>query len=811
MHTNRLITRRPITALFWLFMSVLLAPNLSPAQAPVAAWLESYRPSGDFRPVGPFRLATARGDLSETVENATLLSPDPAALDELLHVAPATLTFQIPTADGSLLELELVKVEILAPGFHVSTDAQASVPYHPAAHYRGIVRGDDHSVAALSVTSTGLSGMVADLRGTFEIGKMEDGSEEYIFYKKSDLKSSFSSNCHTEDESLLGDDGSGAGAEDRGVGCKTVQVYFECDYKMYTDKGSSTANVTNYVTSLFNQVATLYANENVGIAISQIYVWTTSDPYTSQGSTGGALNVFRQTRGTNFNGNLAHLLTTRSLGGGIAYVDVICFKQYAFGVSAISNSFQNVPTYSWSVEVVTHELGHNLGSWHTHSCNWPTGALDNCVSPEGSCSPGPAPTNGGTIMSYCHLGGYGINFNNGFGPTPGAHIRNKVLNASCLPSSGTAPTSLAASNVTGASATLSWGAVTGATSYTVQYKTAAASAWTTAGNSSAPTYNLSGLTANTAYNWQVKADCSNYSATANFTTNNSSGGGGSGGGGTTCNPPTGLIATNINTSSAVLSWASVSSATSYTVQYKVGSATNWTTAGTTATSAYNLSGLSSSTTYNWKVKANCSDYSVTVSFTTANASGGGGGTCSPPATLNNNSVGSRSAVISWSPVAGAANYILQIKLASSNNYYTLGTVPTTQVTISGLQPNTAYHWRVKASCSTWSAAKLLATLPGLVSEGVSELTEMSISFEEPRRFEIFPNPSSDFININFASENLAETQVFVSNATGHTAMAFLSGQVPQPLDVSALPAGVYFIHLMENGRRVASERFVKIK
>ena len=74
-----------------------------------------------------------------------------------------------------------------------------------------------------------------------------------------------------------------------------------------------------------------------------------------------------------FVGDYAHFLTTRSLGGGIAYIPsnpCASSKQYKTGVSAINNSYNDFPTYSWTVEVVTHELGHNLGSNHTQWCGW---------------------------------------------------------------------------------------------------------------------------------------------------------------------------------------------------------------------------------------------------------------------------------------------------------------------------------------------------------------------------------------------------------------------------------------------------------
>ncbi|MFT5885379.1 MAG: hypothetical protein ACI9IP_001839 [Arcticibacterium sp.] len=114
-----------------------------------------------------------------------------------------------------------------------------------------------------------------------------------------------------------------------------------------------------------------------------------------------------------------------------------CQKDIAKGMSgSITNSVTNVPTYSWNVEVIAHEIGHNFGLPHTQSCTWSdgttTGPLDNCYPVEGECDPGPAPTNGGTIMSYCHLSSVGIDFNNGFGTLPSGKMNAEFNAASCL-------------------------------------------------------------------------------------------------------------------------------------------------------------------------------------------------------------------------------------------------------------------------------------------------------------------------------------------------------------------------------------------
>jgi len=139
------------------------------------------------------------------------------------------------------------------------------------------------------------------------------------------------------------------------------------------------------------------------------------------------------------------LLSTRSLGGGIAWIDVLCSTYNAsnhagpYAVAAsLSNSVIKYPNYSWNLNVVAHETGHNFGSPHTHKCVWGANhdtQIDDCGSTSASACWDPInpilPASGGTVMSYCHIIDVGINPANGFGPLPGALIRNKYTNASC--------------------------------------------------------------------------------------------------------------------------------------------------------------------------------------------------------------------------------------------------------------------------------------------------------------------------------------------------------------------------------------------
>ncbi|MFT3978894.1 MAG: PKD domain-containing protein [Ferruginibacter sp.] len=88
-----------------------------------------------------------------------------------------------------------------------------------------------------------------------------------------------------------------------------------------------------------------------------------------------------------------------------------------------------------------------------------------------------------------------------------------------------APIGLTVSNLTGASATVSWTAV-GSNNYTVDYKTAAASTWTNAASGTTGTsVNISGLTANTEYDWRVRTNCTSSTSTYSFAPRFNSGSG----------------------------------------------------------------------------------------------------------------------------------------------------------------------------------------------------------------------------------------------------------------------------------------------
>ncbi|MDH3652521.1 MAG: M12 family metallo-peptidase, partial [Saprospiraceae bacterium] len=373
------------------------------------------------------------------VENSTALQFRAGDARRLVRLQPDIIELDIPFGTDTL-KLQVFAQSPLTSSF-LARSSDGLKQERQGAHYRGVINGDDQSIVAISIFNDEVIGILSSSElGNVIIGKSKV-SEDHLIYREDDLLISAEPICQMlEVPNRIPSEKREINNQQRSV-AECVQVYFETSYSLYQSKGSFAA-VQNYVTGLFNGVATLYANEGLNVEISEIFIWTSNDPF-SHGSSSAAINSFISER-PNFNGTVGHLLDiSGGNNGGLGYVDVLCSSSFNVAYSDINASYSNFPTYSWTVNVVTHELGHNFGSQHTHDCVWgPSNctAIDGCSRPNasvgcGSCADAPIPPKG-TIMSYCHVGGNGIDFNLGFGSEPGNLIRSRAAAANCLAQCG---------------------------------------------------------------------------------------------------------------------------------------------------------------------------------------------------------------------------------------------------------------------------------------------------------------------------------------------------------------------------------------
>ncbi|MEL6635121.1 MAG: zinc-dependent metalloprotease [Bacteroidota bacterium] len=423
---------------------LLLLSSTVIAQGPVYDQVQralAQSESHSFEVVRSVSDALGSAGVQDELKSGLLVEFDFDALQGLRRKKPASLALTLPLPELGDRQVKLIKSQVLAPDFQVFTSSGTRLDYQPGAYYRGVLVDDPTSLVSFSIFDDEVIGMINTKQGNFVIGKLQKGNATtHLIYNDRDLLVPVDMECGTPDDGVVYRPEELTYTASRAPG-DCIRIYVEIDDDVVTNKGGATG-ATNYITGLFNESFTLYANDGLTLVISEIKAWTTPAPY-SGSSSSAMLNSYQANTGA-FNGDLSHLVSYQASGGIAAGFTGVCNSNVDNSkcFSSISSTYANVPAYSFSVMVVTHEMGHLIGSRHTHACVWNGNgtAIDGCAgATEGFCSLPGSPSSGGTIMSYCHLT-TGIDFTQGFGPQPRAVIQNTVNNASCLTNCGSGPT-----------------------------------------------------------------------------------------------------------------------------------------------------------------------------------------------------------------------------------------------------------------------------------------------------------------------------------------------------------------------------------
>ncbi len=461
--------------------------------------------------------------IANTVGNATFAKINLQSVNDIVANQYEAIEIAVPY-NGSIIKVSLYKVDLFNQNFHIDTDKSKDVAYTKGVHYRGIVNGDPMSTASLNFFKNELNGIVSS--ATFNnlvIGKMalETNVMDYIVYSDLNLKIPNNFNCGVKDDANVHNHDEPSTSREA-LTQRCVTMYFEIDHNIFLNNNANVATTTNWMTSVYNNVQTLYENDGITTSLKSLFIWTEDDPY--EGTTSYEhlyqFNAFRPV----FDGDVGQLVSMDEggLGGVAATIEGLC-SQNNFSYSDVDISFSSVPLFSWTIQVITHEFGHLLGSRHTHACVWNGNgtSIDGCGTQagynEGNCVLGPIPNSAsrGTIMSYCHLiQGVGINLANGFGPQPTAAIIAAVESSTCLSTDciNTCINTVATveiTNLTNTSATITWndfGSVATQWQVNVYGPGSPASVWNTVSTNSFTT--VFPLVPNTFYTIRVRPVCS---------------------------------------------------------------------------------------------------------------------------------------------------------------------------------------------------------------------------------------------------------------------------------------------------------------
>jgi cysteine-rich repeat protein len=376
------------------------------------------------------------------------LDLDRTALGELRARGTATLE-SFPLGVAGTVTLDVHRIEPFTKTLRIEVDGPNGVTTIPApdtVYFGGTVAGSPRSVVFLAATAESVHGFVVRDDGTFPFGPGADG--ELRSYALADVDAAKypgpSDFCANDLHPELPVGKPMLRTPTASMPTIAHTSILEAEVAVDTDteflgKFPNQNAATSYLIDLFAAANVVYEQQvQVHLKLNYIRLRSGSDPW-SASDTIGQLNEVVSYWTTPGNGmpnaanDIVHFISGKPVQGGVAYLEATCDNAFHFGVSQVYGAFDvSDPNGIWDVLVVTHEIGHNVGTQHTHCYSPP---LDHCYNGEGGCYSGPEslPPGGGTIMSYCHLLPGGLsNVDLVFGTTVGNTIKNFVSSVSCL-------------------------------------------------------------------------------------------------------------------------------------------------------------------------------------------------------------------------------------------------------------------------------------------------------------------------------------------------------------------------------------------
>jgi fibronectin type 3 domain-containing protein len=274
-----------------------------------------------------------------------------------------------------------------------------------------------------------------------------------------------------------------------------------------------------------------------------------------------------------------------------------------------------------------------------------------------------------------------------------------------------------------------------------------------------------------------------------------------------CTTPQNLEVRNVTSNSAEISWNTVPGALGYQLAYKETQSQFFTTVTLTA-NTYVIPGLAAERRYLVQVRAICDTsstpytpwtdqmYFETKPFVLA---------CPAPESIDIRP-GQTTATLTWPAIPNATMYLVAYGEASALNLLSIS-VPTNQITLSNLRPNTTYKVRIRVTCgndrSVFTPTVQFTTLAPREDAVSSDLKSLTL----------YPNPARSQANIRFTSTEAGVVEVKLLDLSGRqiyqSSVLTAKGNNESTLSLEGLPAGLYLVQLEVDGYRSVTKLWIQ--
>jgi hypothetical protein len=282
-----------------------------------------------------------------------------------------------------------------------------------------------------------------------------------------------------------------------------------------------------------------------------------------------------------------------------------------------------------------------------------------------------------------------------------------------------------------------------------------------------------------------------------------------------CNIPIGLSTTSINATTTSLNWTPTSGALQYNIEIQnaSGNPIAYLSKVNSIVNNYIIDSLTPGSAYKFKVRTRCingksnwSPYSIFVA-------GGGAINCNLITGITTSNITANSATFNWNASVGGLGYALKVEDATGNPIDFVFTVNTinNSYTINGLNPLSNYKVKIRKRCapgvnSNWSPWVNFSTTNLLLANETNRVAS-NINSKE---IQLFPNPASDIININFNAiddENISKIQI--TDINGRIIQSNIeNNENPNnklSIPVQDLNSGIYFLTVFTSERSMISK------
>ncbi len=323
------------------------------------------------------------------------------------------ITLTMP--EGDILTLDVERFHVVdetTPLYELSVGATTQVPMPRAVLLRGGVRSSPSSHVMLAIFRTWATGYItlerAGVMKRYLLSPLaETPNSIHIVNEDRYAQHPTPWECSTLDTDFPAT-GKDKGQEQTQAVTKIIRVAIEGDEEYFIDHARDVYKCAEYAQAVLASVSAIYQRD-VSAAVNTPWMgfWVSTDPYPGVTTENllAQLRTYWLANRAGVNRAAVSLLSGVNGIGGLAYLDALCTNT-AYAVSATNNTYTYpVAGYVFDTDIVAHEIGHNVGARHTHSCAW-NPPIDSCVAAEGTCYTG-TKAKLGTIMSYCHLTPFG--------------------------------------------------------------------------------------------------------------------------------------------------------------------------------------------------------------------------------------------------------------------------------------------------------------------------------------------------------------------------------------------------------------------